>query len=89
MLVSAQVLAVATDFMLPLLMLLPCAPSMLQVLAAVFGPHEAARGAVAARPGGEERCVIKCEYAMAAFSTGDLLAAVCPEQQHCWLAQRA
>lgn len=37
-----------------------------QVLAAVFGPHEAdTRGAAR-----DDRAIIKCEYSMAAFSTG-------------------
>ena len=38
-----------------------------QVLAAVFGPHEpTSRGQA-----GHDRCTVHCEYAMAAFSTGE------------------
>ncbi len=37
-----------------------------QVLAAVFGPHEVhKRGELQ-----EDRAIVKCEYAMATFSTG-------------------
>jgi ribonuclease PH len=40
---------------------------LLQVLAAVFGPHEVELRSQMK----EDRAIIKCEYAMAAFSTGN------------------
>ena len=40
---------------------------LLQVLAAVFGPHEPTNKGQASH----DRCTIHCELAMAAFSTGE------------------
>ena len=38
-----------------------------QVIAAVFGPHEPTNRGQAAN----DRAIVRCEYAMAAFSTGE------------------
>jgi ribonuclease PH len=51
---------------------------LLQVLASVFGPREVESRADIK----QDRVIVKCEYAMANFSTGDCAAALLAQQLH-------